>query len=315
MDFISQILDQFLKPKDKGNHKFAMVYSHKYNLPLGNHVFPAIKYEQLYNLFSLDEELGKVEIFHPEPVNRNTLELVHTKNYLNDLLTLSITDSTKLSELPLNQSILDAFLYGVGGTLLSVELTERYEFVFNIGGGYHHSYPDHAEGFCYLNDVGVAAIDFLRKNPEKKILIIDLDVHQGNGNSVIFQNEDRVYTFSMHQENLYPRKEKSDFDVGLADGCGDGEYLSVLNESLEKISESFLPDLIFYLAGADPFEDDRLGSLKITKNGLISRDRMVKEFALKYRSKVVILTAGGYSYDTNDTVQIHCNTAREFLKK
>lgn len=315
LDILNQFLDQFLKPKTLGYNDMVFVYSHKYNLQLMGHVFPAVKYEQLFNLISMDEELGKVEIYHPEPVFRNALEKVHTKEFLDDLFSLKMTDSTRFSELPLNQTILETFLYGVGGTLLSTELIEKHQFVFNIGGGYHHSYADHAEGFCYLNDVAVASREFLRKYPEKKILIVDLDVHQGNGNSSIFQNEERVFTFSMHQENLYPKKEKSDLDIGLPDGCGNGEYLSRLDESLNQISSTLKPDLIYYLAGADPFEDDRLGGLKLTKEGLRERDRKVKDFAIQNQAGVVILTAGGYANNTVDTVQIHFNTAKEFYYK
>lgn len=315
LGILNQILDQFSKPQSREPNDLVFVYSHKYNLELMGHVFPAIKYEQLYNLISMDEELGRRPIFHPEPIERKTLENVHTEKFLDDFFSLKMTELTRHSELPLNHTVLETFLYGVGGTVLATELSEKHNFVFNIGGGYHHSYADHAEGFCYLNDVAVAAHGYLRKFPENKILIIDLDVHQGNGNSSIFRKEERVFTFSMHQENLYPVKEKSDLDIGLPDGCGNGEYLSALDESLTRIAGMHRPDLIYYLAGADPFEDDRLGGLKLTKEGLISRDKRVKDFAIANGSKVVVLTAGGYANNTIDTVQIHFNTAREFYYK
>jgi acetoin utilization deacetylase AcuC-like enzyme len=226
-----------------------------------------------------------------------------------------MTNLTKYSELPLTQSILETFLYGVGGTILATELTEKFDYVFNIGGGYHHSYPDHAEGFCYLNDVAVATNMYLGKYPENKVLIIDLDVHQGNGNSKIFQGDERVFTFSMHQENLYPKKEESSMDIGLPDNCSDTLYLKYLDDALDDIYKVHKPQLIYYLAGADPYEDDRLGSLKITKYGLISRDKKIKDFALKTNSKAVIVTAGGYATNTSDTVMIHYQTAREFYRK
>lgn len=316
INFIQSILKDIFIPIQKiETNSLAFVYSHKYNLELGSHVFPAIKYEQLYNQICMDDELSKLEIHHPEPCSREDLELIHTKSYLDDLFSLNLTTATRFSELPLNQSILDTFLYGVGGTILSTDLLDTYDFVFNIGGGYHHSYPDHAEGFCYLNDVAVAAKRYLMKNPNHKILIIDLDVHQGNGNSKIFQQEERVFTFSMHQDNLYPKKEISNLDIGLPDNCSDSLYLKYLDDSLSEISERHLPNLIYYLAGADPFEEDRLGSLKISKYGLISRDKKIKEFATKNNSKVVIVTAGGYARNTSDTVMIHYNTAREFYRK
>ncbi len=314
-DIINRFVQEFINPKKLEYENMALVYSHKYNLELEGHVFPAIKYEQLFNLMSMDEEMGRIELFHPEAVEKKDLELVHTQNYLQDLFSLKITNLTKNSELPLNNSIVDTFLYGVGGTILATELTQKYDFVFNIGGGYHHSYSDHAEGFCYLNDVAVAIHKYKQINTNKKILIIDLDVHQGNGNSKIFENDSDVFTFSMHQESIYPKKERSKLDIGLRDFCGDTEYLKILDESLKKIENSMKPDLIYYLAGADPYEGDRLGSLKITKYGLIKRDKMVKNFATKNNSKVVVLTAGGYARNTSDTVLIHFNTAREFYRK
>ena len=314
-NIFDSVYEFFFNEKKIEFDDMTFVYSHKYNLPLEGHVFPAVKYEQLFSLISLDEELGKIEVHYPEAIGREDLELVHKKSYIEDLFLLKSTPEIQKSELPLNSSILEAFLYGVGGTVLATELTNQHQFVFNIGGGYHHSYSDHAEGFCYLNDVAVAATLHLKKFPENKILIIDLDVHQGNGNSKIFQKEPRVYTFSMHQENLYPIKEKSNFDVGLQIGCGDMEYLNILDESLEKIYTDFQPTLIYYIAGADPYEDDRLGSLKLTVNGLMKRDRKIKEFARKVNSKVVIVTAGGYANNTMDTVQIHLNTAKEFYRK
>jgi acetoin utilization deacetylase AcuC-like enzyme len=314
-DIIINILQDLFKPKSYEYNNIIMVYSHKYNLELGGHVFPAIKYEQLFNLISMDEEMFNLDFLHPEPAEKIDLELVHSKDYLDDLFSLKITNSTKNSELPLNNSILETFLYGVGGTILATELTEKYDFVYNIGGGYHHSYADHAEGFCYLNDVAVAIRKYQKIYPNKKILIIDLDVHQGNGNSKIFEKDEDVFTFSMHQESIYPKKELSTLDIGLRDLCSDSEYLRILSESLIQIENQFKPDLIYYLAGADPYEDDRLGSLKITKYGLIERDKKVKEFAMKNNSKVVILTAGGYARNTSDTVLIHFNTARVFYRK
>jgi len=316
INFINSILKDIFSPiKTKENSSFAFVYSHKYNLQLGSHVFPAIKYEQLYNQICMDDEMSQVEVFHPEPCSRELLELVHTKNYLDDLFSLTMTNLTKYSELPLTQSILETFLYGVGGTILATDLTEKFDYVFNIGGGYHHSYPDHAEGFCYLNDVAVATNMYLGKYPENKVLIIDLDVHQGNGNSKIFQGDERVFTFSMHQENLYPKKEVSSLDIGLPEYCSDTIYLKYLDDALNDIYKVHKPQLIYYLAGADPYEDDRLGSLKITKYGLISRDKKIKDFAVKTNSKAVIVTAGGYATNTSDTVMIHYQTAREFYRK
>ncbi len=309
---ITSWLEDSLRPELES---MAFVYSPQYNMNLLGHVFPAVKFSRIFELLSWDEHLSKFNVYYPEKVSTEDLQLVHTQEYLDDLLNLRNTKSTAYSEIPLNNEIVEAFLYAVGGTILATELTEKYEFVFNIGGGFHHSFPEHAEGFCYLNDVGVAAKKYLLKNPHHKILIVDLDVHQGNGNAVVFQDEPNVFTFSIHQENLYPIKQKSNLDIGLQDGCRDHEYLDKLRKALETIQKEFQPNLIYYVAGVDPYEYDLLGGLKLTKSGLGKRDLIVKNFAKHLRSKVVILTAGGYAQKTEDTVSLHLQTAQVFSRK
>lgn len=310
------LLNFFFPEKIEYNEKnFALVYSSYYDIYLGDHIFPGNKFSKIYELICFDEHFSKISIHEPEKANIEDLELVHTNEYLDDLLNLKITNRTKFSELPLNQRILESFLYGVGGTLLATDLTETYQFVFNLGGGLHHSFPDHAEGFCYLNDVAIAAKHFLLKNNNKQVLIIDLDVHQGNGTAKIFENSKNVFTFSMHQENIYPKKELSDFDIPLEENITDLEYLKLLDISLEKIHKVCKPDIIYYLAGADPYEGDRLGNVKLTFKGLKERDERVKNFAIKNNAKVVILAAGGYARNFMDTVKIHYNTAQIFARK
>lgn len=294
---------------------FSLVYSSYYDIYLGDHIFPGNKFSKIYELICLDEHFSKITFHEPEKVSREQLELVHTKEYLEDLFGLKITDRTRYSELPLNERILESFLYGVGGTILATELTSRFQFVFNLGGGLHHSFSDHAEGFCYLNDVAVATRVYLKNNPGKQVLIVDLDVHQGNGNAHIFQNDPNVFTFSMHQDNLYPKKETSNFDIPLDENLKDNEYLSLLDNSLSNIEKQIKPDLIYYLAGADPFEGDRLGNIKLTFKGLRERDERIKKFAQKINSKVVILAAGGYARNFMDTIKIHYHTAQVFARK
>ncbi len=294
---------------------FALVYSSYYDIYLGDHVFPGNKFSKIYELICLDEHFSNISIHEPMRATREDLELVHTKEYLDDLLNLKITDRTKYSELPLNDRILDSFLHGVGGTLLATNLTETYQFVFNLGGGLHQSFSDHAEGFCYLNDVAIAATNYLEKNSGKQVLIIDLDVHQGNGTAHIFKENKNVFTFSMHQDNLYPKKEVSDFDIPLEENITDSVYLKLLDESLEKISKVCKPDIIYYLAGADPYEGDRLGNIKLTFRGLKERDEKIRKFAVTNNSKVVILAAGGYARNFMDTVKIHYQTAQIFARK
>ncbi|AOP35936.1 deacetylase [Leptospira tipperaryensis] len=266
----------------------------------------------VYNLVKQDPKLADLYVHKPGPAKDKELALVHTKEFLKDFFSLKLTERTQYSELPLTKQIVQSFVLAVGGTILAMELTRKYRFVYHIGGGFHHSMPDRAEGFCYLNDAAIAGKLFLKEHPGKKVLFIDLDLHQGNGNSVVFQNDPNVFTFSMHQENLYPKKEKSGMDIALAEGTDDKKYHDLLEESLNKISSSFQPDLIFYIAGADPFEGDSLGDLKLTFQGLRKRDKIVKDFALRVNAPTVILPAGGYAKDFHDTVTIHYNTIKVF---
>jgi len=184
----------------------------------------------------------------------------------------------------------------------------------NLAGGTHHAFPDRGEGFCVLNDVAVAIRVLQREKAAQRFLIVDCDVHQGNGTAFIFQNEEEIFTFSMHGAKNYPLfKEKSNLDIELPDRTSDTEYLEILNEALPRI---FLhnPDIIFYLGGADPFEKDKLGRLGLTMQGLRARDEMVLEFAKQCEVPIVTVMSGGYALDINDTVEIHCNTIRAAKK-
>ncbi len=262
--------------KERLHTEMSFVYSPYYNLPLDKSIEPATKFMKLYELVLYDMDFRNYHIYEPQRANRNDLELIHSVEYLDELFSLKRTEKNKYSELPLNHKILESFLYSVGGTIFATKQIEKDQFVYNLGGGFHHAFRDKAEGFCYFNDVAVATQMYLNKYPEKKVLIIDLDIHQGNGTSKIFQNNPNVFTFSMHQENLYPKKEKSTLDIGLKDYCNDSEYNKILKESLVNIGKSIQPDLIYYLAGADPYEQDKIGSMKISMNGLYKRDIIVK---------------------------------------
>ncbi|TGL28450.1 histone deacetylase [Leptospira koniambonensis] len=292
--------------------RLALVYHPEYNMDLGPHVFPARKYAMIYNQVKEDPKLSSLPALQPAPVGEEELSLVHTPEFISDFMNLRYTDRTMYSELPLNQTMVRSFCLGVGGTILATEMTENYKYVYHIGGGFHHSMPDRAEGFCYLNDAAIATKLYLQKYPERKVLFIDLDLHQGNGNARIFQGDPSVWTFSMHQEELYPKKEKSNLDIPLENGTNDKTYLSRLQEGLDKIQKEFKPDLIYYFAGADPFEDDSLGDLKLTFDGLKARDKMVKTFADSLDIPVVVMPAGGYARNFHDTVRIHFNTIRVF---
>ena len=211
------------------------------------------------------------------------------------------------------------------GTVTATRLAAVRGAAMHLGGGFHHAFADHAEGFCYLNDTAVAARTALGDGaapplttpagrPVARVSVVDLDVHQGNGTARIFQGDDRVFTFSMHQENNYPPKERSDLDMGLPDGIGDDDYLARLDEGLGVSVTTRRPELVYYLAGADPFRRDRLGGLALTLEGMAERDRRVFTAARDAGASVVALLAGGYAADPEETVAAHLATARELLR-
>lgn len=244
--------------------------------------------------------------------------LVHSDSYLKKLNqgTLS-TDEISLLELPYSRQLLEASRICVGGTILTAKLALQEGICVHLGGGFHHAFADHGEGFCLLNDVSCAAkFCYLRKNVPR-IMIVDCDLHQGNGTADIFRDCKNMFTFSIHQQNNYPAyKPPSDLDIGLKDGAGDIEYLAALEENLPKLIRDFQPQLIFYIAGADPYLKDQLGGLRLTLEGLGKRDEFVFALAKKEGFSVAAVFGGGYALDINDTVIIHCNTvkkARDFF--
>jgi len=291
----------------------AFVFSHLYETDLGGHVFPTEKYRRIRERL-LTEELIPAHAFQEaEQADRAVLERVHTRKYLDEFEGLRWTLATASSELPLNRDIVRWFETAVGGSLAATELCLARGAAMHVGGGFHHAFADRAEGFCYLNDVAVAARVALEGGIER-ISVVDLDVHQGNGTARIFQGEDRVFTFSIHQEDNYPLKEKSDLDIGLADGTPDDEYLGELDRGLEISVRDRKPGLVFYVAGADPYREDQLGGLGLSLDGLGRRDRLVFETTKAVGAKAVVMLAGGYARRLEDTVTIHVQTAKEMLR-
>ncbi len=211
--------------------------------------------------------------------------------------------------MPVKKDIIDSQMLCCNGSWLTAKLAKECGGCYHIGGGFHHAFPDHAEGFCYINDVVYAAARMLELGVEK-ISIIDCDLHQGNGTAKFFEHEKKIYTFSIHQEHLYPKKENSDLDIGLENGVGDNEYSEKLDGALQRIFGEFKPDFVIYLAGADPYLFDQLGNLRLTIEGLKKRDEMVIQRAFDKHIPVAVVLGGGYAEDINDTVEIHCNTAR-----
>jgi len=295
----------------------TVVYSDKYYCDIGAHVFPTEKYRLVFEMLRQNNKLarGIVDVVGPRPATQEELALVHDEGYLDDALNARLTPATFSSELPVRSDIIEAFLLSAGGTIVAAERAATDGHSVNIGGGYHHAFADHAEGFCYFNDVAVAARKLLSEETASRIAIIDCDLHQGNGTARIFRDEPNVFTFSIHQERNYPIKQRSDLDIGLDDGVGDEEYLERLDGALGRIQEEFTPDFAFYLAGADPFREDQLGALQLTHEGFRRRDDLVIGGLGDAGVRLCVVLAGGYSRDVRDTVKIHYNTCARLIEQ
>ncbi len=284
------------------------VFSEKYLMDLEGHIFPVEKYTGLIR--RIKENLGDKAVFlEPKRPSMEDLLLVHEKEYLDDFLNLRWTWRTQMSEAPLNPTIVEAFFYMAEGTYLASKIALEEGASMNIGGGFHHAYPDHAEGFCYINDIAYAIKKLKEEGTIEKAAVIDCDLHQGNGTAFIFRDDPDVFTFSIHQELLYPYpKERSDLDIGLDPETGDEEYLARLEEGLNELFRQFTPELIIYQGGADPYEKDPLGQLRLTKEGLRKRDELVLGMAASRSIPFVITLGGGYANPLEDIVDIHFNT-------
>ena len=290
-------------------------YSEKIYADIGNHVFPIIKYK-LVRQRLIDEGILTAEDFIEPPIaTADDMLLVHTRDYVNDFMSLLRTDRTIRSELPLTADIRDSYLLGTGGTIMAYQKALETGIAVNLSGGFHHAFPDHAEGFCYTNDIAIAIRRLQKDNNVKKFFVVDCDVHQGNGTAYIFRTDPDVFTFSIHQENNYPIKQKSDLDIGLRDGADDSLYMAHLEHHIPMIIEDFQPEFVVYLAGSDPYEGDQLGGLNLTIDGLKKRDEFVLNECVSRKIPVAILLAGGYAYNNDDTVTIHCNTCKAAYKQ
>jgi len=287
------------------------VYSPKYNAEIGFHVFPTNKYGLIHARLAGEKIITGHNLIVPEMPDKKDLLKVIRPEYLDDLVHLRSTARTFPSEMPVTKSLIEAQMLCCDGSLRSAQTAMDADIrgCYHIGGGFHHAFADHAEGFCYLNDICYAAARMLEQGV-KKIAVVDCDLHQGNGTAKYFEHSDRVFTFSIHQEHLYPKKERSNLDIGLDFETGDAEYLQKLESALAVVIDDFKPELIIYLAGADPYMFDQLGNLKLTIEGLIKRDKMVIDRARENDIAVSVVLGGGYAEELDDTVEIHCNTAR-----
>ncbi|MGD0695143.1 MAG: histone deacetylase [Terriglobia bacterium] len=289
-----------------------LVYSDQYDLNLGHHVFPSVKYKLTKEKLLRDGVVKPEDIIEPAPASDEDVALVHTQDYIRKLRTgtLSYVEILRL-EVPYSPELVRAVWLCAGGSILAGREALRNAAAVNLGGGFHHAFPDHGEGFCVIHDVAIAIRSLQKDQAIRRAMTVDCDVHHGNGTSAIFAADPSVFTFSIHQERNYPYpKPPSSLDINLHDGVEDEEYLAELEHGLDQSLAKFQPDLIFYLAGADPYREDQLGGLKLSLHGLELRDRMVFEKARAKNIPVAVTLAGGYAWRVNDTILIHCNTIR-----
>ena len=298
-----------------------LFYSPRYAIDIGPHVFPTQKYRLVIERLLERGVVRPEDVVEASPADWDDLALVHTREYLAKLRdgTMTPEDVAQL-ELPWSREMVEGFRVMVRGTIdaaslacgLKGSLPSKFGTYCHLGGGLHHAFPNHGEGFCPFNDVAVA-VRVLQRHGLERAAVVDLDVHHGNGTAFIFESDPRVFTFSMHQQHNYPMwKPRGSLDIGLADGTGDATYLAELERALPRVV-AHRPDCLFYLAGADPYEGDQLGGLRLTKDGLRRRDRMVVEAARAAVVPLVVTLAGGYARNTGDTVDIHVGTIEEAL--
>ena len=320
---------------------FKLVYSDAYYLPIGTHVFPAEKYRRVHDRLLATSVADASNFLEPQPATDLDVLLVHTPEYVQKLKTgtLSPREAQEL-EIPFSSELVNAFWLAAGGSILAARQCLTDKVCISIGGGFHHAFPDHGEGFCMIHDVAVAIRRMQRDDKIRTAMTLDCDVHQGNGTAAIFAgtrtasallplssastveqpanaprgkmpgaHAGEVFTISLHQHNNYPLwKPPSSIDVDLPDGTGDDDYLAWLDNALSSGLRQFEPDMICYIAGADPYREDQLGGLSLTIEGLKKRDELVFRVCRARDIPVMVTYAGGYARNVEDTVRIHSNT-------
>jgi acetoin utilization deacetylase AcuC-like enzyme len=326
---------------------FKLIYSEEYFLPIGAHVFPAEKYRRVHDQLLATHVADVSDFITPQPASDRDILLVHTPQYVQKLKTGTLSPSEEMQmEIPYSPELVRAFWLAAGGSILAAEHALQDRVGFNIGGGFHHAFPDHGEGFCMIHDVAVAIRRMQHDDKIRTAMTVDCDVHHGNGTAAIFAgartpsqplpstsastvgspacpspagpehagkmrhaHAGDVFTISLHQHNNYPAwKPHSSIDVDLPDGIGDDDYLAWLDNAISSGLRQFEPDLICYIAGADPYREDQLGGLALTLEGLKRRDELVFRIARTRNIPVMVTYAGGYARRVEDTVAIHCNT-------
>jgi acetoin utilization deacetylase AcuC-like enzyme len=289
---------------------FKLIYDDRYDLHLGAHVFPSQKYRLVKERLLAEGLAEPKDFLSPEPAKDEDVLRVHSQEYVRKLKTGSLSYEEVLRmEVPYSEELMKACWLAAGGSILAGQRALNDGWTANIGGGFHHAYPDHGEGFCVIHDVAVAIRRLQYDRAIEKAMVVDTDVHQGNGTAAIFGGDGTVFTLSIHQENNYPYpKPPSTVDINLQDGVGDDDYLAILESHLRKAFDEFSPQILFYVGGADPYREDQLGGLALTLDGLARRDALVFDYARRHRIPVVITLAGGYARRVEDTVRIHVGT-------
>lgn len=291
--------------------KIAWSKCYAHPLPEG-HRFPMAKYELLPEQLLHEGTIGQHNLFEPQIAESNSILACHDEIYFSRLKNLELSKSEiRKMGFPLSAELVHREQVIMQGTIDAALYALEYGVALNIAGGTHHAFRDRGEGFCLLNDIAIAAKYLLQHQLKKRILVVDLDVHQGNGTASIFKNEENVFTFSMHGEKNYPlQKEKSNLDIELPDNINDAAYLKILKNTLPKIADEFEPDFIFYQSGVDVLASDKLGRLSLSKEGCKERDRFVLEFCKTNKIPIAASMGGGYSEKLSDIIEAHANTYR-----
>jgi acetoin utilization deacetylase AcuC-like enzyme len=287
-----------------------LIYDERYDLHLGAHVFPSQKYRMIRNQLIAESVATSADFLAPEPATDEDVLRVHSQEYVHKLKTgtLSYTEILRM-EVPYSKELIEACWLAAGGSILAGRRALQDGWAANIGGGFHHAYPDHGEGFCVIHDVAIAIRRLQFDRAIETAMVVDTDVHHGNGTAAIFGGDGTVFTLSIHQENNYPYpKPPSTMDIHLSDGVGDDDYLHILEKHLHDAFRDFSPQVLFYVGGADPYREDQLGGLALTMEGLARRDALVFDYARRHKTPVAITLAGGYARRVADTVRIHINT-------
>ena len=291
--------------------KIAFSPIYRYELP-DKHRFPMVKYDLLPEQLLYEGTIEESSFFEPDALSEETILLTHEKEYWNRLKNQQLSrKEIRAIGFPMSPQLVKRGTHIANGTLQCAYYAMQHGVSLNVAGGTHHSFSDRGEGFCLLNDIAIASNYLLKEETVKKILIVDLDVHQGNGTAQIFQEEERVFTFSMHGAKNYPtRKVPSNLDIGLDDKTPDAPYLKILQETLPKLMDEVEPDMIFYLSGVDVLESDKLGRLSLSLRGCKERDRMVFETCHRNQVPVAVSMGGGYSERLAHIIEAHANTFR-----